>query len=614
MISKEQQPRTEIAIYYYVMKNNTTSLKQTLGLYWNEVRQHKRLFIPTLVCIPLALFLNTYATGWIISHVINQLTTQTYNPDTIFQAFAPWIAAYIASIAIGELILWRIVLFLGWKLETKVVYGLNRKSFDTLASQSLDFHNARFGGSLVSQVTKFSSSFVILSNMIMFNLLPLLFAFVFTFLILGPQLPLFTLFIGIFAAAFMIIATISFKTVQKLTIKEAETKTKLSGQLSDSITNIMAVKGNAQESLEQSRYDVLNVQASTATNNLMVASTKRDVGFGIIIVALSGLAFIVLIGGQQWFSVQIGTLVLAITYSTQILGQLWGFNNILRATSRAFGDAHEMTNILQEAHSVVDVQRAKKLKLNKGAISFNNVAFRHADALPDDMLFEDLSFTIKAGEQVGFVGPSGSGKTTLTRLLLRFTDLTGGSIEFDGQDIAKVTQESLRQSVAYVPQEPLLFHRSIRENIAYGKPKATDAEIIKAAKQAHAWEFIQKMSHGLDTVVGERGIKLSGGQRQRIAIARAIIKDAPILVLDEATSALDSESETLIQDALTKLMKGRTSIVIAHRLSTIASLDRIVVLKGGEIVEQGTHEQLVKAKGSYAKLWKHQSGGFIEEK
>jgi ATP-binding cassette subfamily B protein len=596
------------------MKNNNfTSIKQTLLLYWDEVRLNKKLLIPTLIFIPLAIFLNTYATGWIIAHVINELTSQTFSPDTLFPTFAPWIIAYIVSIALGELILWRAVLYLGWTLETKVIYGLNQKSFNTLATQSLDFHNARFGGSLVSQVNKFSSSFVVLSNMIMFNLLPLMFSFLFTFLILGPQLPLFTVGIAIFAVLFMIIATVSFKKVQKLTIDEAETKTKLSGQLADSITNIMAVKGNAHEDLERSRYEVLNMQSRTATNNLMVASTKRDIGFGIVIVALSGLAFIVLIGGQQWFAVQIGTLVLAITYSTQILGQLWGFNNILRATSRAFGDAYEMTNILQEAHSVVDIPGAKKLKLKKGKIEFRNVAFRHSDAAPEDMLFKDLSFEIKAGEQVGFVGPSGSGKTTLTRLLLRFTDLQSGAILFDDQDISRVTQQSLRHSVAYVPQEPLLFHRSVRENIAYGKPKATEREIIKAAKQAHAWEFIKRMPQGLETVVGERGVKLSGGQRQRIAIARAIIKDAPILVLDEATSALDSESETLIQDALAKLMKGRTSIVIAHRLSTIAKLDRIVVLSNGEIVEQGSHEALVATNGSYAKLWKHQSGGFIEE-
>jgi ATP-binding cassette subfamily B protein len=197
--------------------------------------------------------------------------------------------------------------------------------------------------------------------------------------------------------------------------------------------------------------------------------------------------------------------------------------------------------------------------------------------------------------------------------VLRFADLQGGSITIDGQDIAEVTQDSLHQSIAYVPQEAYLFHRSLRANIAYGNPSATDKQIMAAVKQANATEFVQKLPKGLDTIVGERGVKLSGGQRQRIAIARAILKDAPILVLDEATSALDSESEKLIQDALVTLMKGRTSIVIAHRFSTIAKLDRIVVLGDGEIAEQGTHAELLSNKGLYAKLWAHQSGGFIEE-
>ena len=597
----------------WIMEQNHIAIKRTLSLYWHEVKQNKRLFIPTLIAIPLAIFLNTYATAWIIAHVINQLTEHTYAANELFPTFMPWIIAYIGSTALGELVLWRAVLYFGWKLETNVVYGLNRRSFDTLATQSLDFHNARFGGSLVSQVTKFSASYVVLSNMVMFNLLPLLLSFFFTFIILGPQLPLFTLGIALFAAVFMVIATVSFKTVQKLTVSEAKAKTKLSGQLADSITNIMAVKSNAHEELERTRYDELNLNARNATNRLMVASTKRDVGFGVVIVALSGLAFLVLVGGQHWFSVQLGTLVLAITYSTQILGQLWGFNNILRATSRAFGDAHEMTGILHEAHSVVDAPNAKALKLKKGAIAFEGMTFRHSDAPEGDFLFNGFDLSIKGGERVGFVGPSGSGKTTLTRLLLRFTDLHAGAITFDGQNIAEVTQQSLRAAVAYVPQEPMLFHRSIRENIAYGKPDASERDIIKAAKRAHAWEFIKKMPDGLETMVGERGVKLSGGQRQRIAIARAIIKDAPILVLDEATSALDSESEALIQDALTKLMKGRTSIVIAHRLSTIAKLDRIVVLAQGAVAEQGTHDALVAARGHYAKLWNHQSGGFIEE-
>ncbi len=217
------------------------------------------------------------------------------------------------------------------------------------------------------------------------------------------------------------------------------------------------------------------------------------------------------------------------------------------------------------------------------------------------------------GQKVGLVGHSGSGKTTLTRLLLRFSDVDKGTVSIDDQDISAITQASLRRAIAYVPQEPLLFHRSLRENIAYGRPDATDKQIREAARKAHALEFIDKLSSGLDTMVGERGVKLSGGQRQRIVIARAILKDAPILVLDEATSALDSESEQLIQASLAELMKGRTTVVIAHRLSTIQKMDRIIVLEDGKIIEDGSHASLLAKKGTYAGLWAHQSGGFIEE-
>jgi ATP-binding cassette subfamily B protein len=250
-------------------------------------------------------------------------------------------------------------------------------------------------------------------------------------------------------------------------------------------------------------------------------------------------------------------------------------------------------------------------KINDGLIEFSDVTFCHEKDEP--AIFKDFTLTIQPGERIGLVGASGSGKTTLTRLLLRFSDIEKGQILIDGQNIASITQDDLHKSIAYVSQDPALFHRTLRENITYGKIDATTEEINKATTQANANEFIDKLHNGLETLVGERGVKLSGGQRQRIAIARAILKDAPILVLDEATSALDSVTEQLIQDALTKLMKGRTSIVIAHRLSTIAKLDRIVVLDNGQIVEQGTHQKLIAQNGTYAKLWAHQSGGFIEE-
>ena len=224
----------------------------------------------------------------------------------------------------------------------------------------------------------------------------------------------------------------------------------------------------------------------------------------------------------------------------------------------------------------------------------------------------DVSISFRDNEFVAILGPSGSGKTTLTKLLLRLDDVQGGRVLVDGQDVSRCTQQSLRRQVAYVPQEALLFHRSIRENIAYGRPDATDEQIREAARLANALEFIDRLPRGFDTMVGERGVKLSGGQRQRVAIARAILTDAPILVLDEATSALDSESEALVQEALENLMRGRTSIVVAHRLSTVAALDRIVVLADGEIVEDGTHAQLVEAGGEYASLWGRQTGAFLE--
>jgi len=311
-------------------------------------------------------------------------------------------------------------------------------------------------------------------------------------------------------------------------------------------------------------------------------------------------------------SVSIAALVFAVTYLGRLTGTLFDISPIIRGIEQVFLDAANITEILSEAPEVNDVRGAKKLVVKNGKIAFNDVNFSYKDS-KNKAVIRALSLNVAPGERIGLAGHSGGGKTTLTKLLLRFADIDSGSITIDGQDISKVTQESLRRSIAYVPQEPYLFHRSLRENVAYGKENVTDAAIMDALTRANARDFVDTLPSGLDTLVGERGVKLSGGQRQRIAIARAILKDAPILVLDEATSALDSESEKLIQDALEKLMKGRTSIVIAHRLSTIAKLDRIVVLENGMIREEGSHAELLTKKGTYAKLWSHQSGGFIEE-
>jgi ATP-binding cassette subfamily B protein len=280
----------------------------------------------------------------------------------------------------------------------------------------------------------------------------------------------------------------------------------------------------------------------------------------------------------------LGIGIFAFSFTITLSNRLFDINNMIRSIEDGLLLASPMTEILLEDIEITDKPGAKPLKVRDGAIDFNNVTFDYHDESTKQTVFEQLDLHIVPGEKIGLVGPSGGGKSTLTRLLLRFEDINEGVISIDGQDIAAVTQASLRQNISYVPQEPLLFHRSVRENIAYGNADISLKKIEAAAKLAHAHEFIVKLKDGYDTVVGERGVKLSGGQRQRIAIARAILKDAPLLILDEATSALDSESEVLIQDALWKLMQDRTAIVIAHRLSTIQKMDRILVLEDGRIV------------------------------
>jgi ATP-binding cassette subfamily B multidrug efflux pump len=285
----------------------------------------------------------------------------------------------------------------------------------------------------------------------------------------------------------------------------------------------------------------------------------------------------------------------------------------VRGVFENIGVVQESMETIARPHAIVDAPEAKPLRVARGEISFEHVTFHYGR---EDGIIEDLSFAIRAGEKVGIVGASGAGKTTLTSLLLRLHDLESGRILIDGQDIAQVTQDSLRRQIAVVTQDTSLLHRSIRDNIAYGRPDASEVEIEGAARLAHTHDFIlaqedHRGRRGYDAHVGERGVKLSGGQRQRIAIARVILKDAPILVLDEATSALDSEIEAIIQDALSTLIEGKTVIAIAHRLSTIAALDRLIVLDQGRIVEEGTHADLLRRNGVYARMWHRQSGGFL---
>jgi ATP-binding cassette subfamily B protein len=373
----------------------------------------------------------------------------------------------------------------------------------------------------------------------------------------------------------------------------------------------MSVKSYARESLEQTRFKTATKRTKEATFRVAKVSFWRNLSMNAVnLVTFAGL-LVLIVMSHDWFGLTIANMVFLYSLSNSLLSNVWTINHILRSVNRAFGDAKEMVGIL-DLPLIIDDKTDKPLKIKKAGIDISHISFQHHEQ--KEALFSDFNLEIPAGKSIGLVGISGSGKTTLTKLLLRFDDVSAGAIYIDGQDIRDVTQKSLREAIAYVPQESSLFHRSVYENIAYGKADATREEVIRAAKLANADDFIRELPEGYDTLVGERGVKLSGGQRQRVAIARAILKDAPILILDEATSALDSESEGLIQGALANLMKGRTSIVVAHRLSTIAGLDEIVVLKSGKIVERGTHQKLLKSGKEYAKLWSRQSGAFLKEK
>jgi len=479
--------------------------------------------------------------------------------------------------------------------------------YEYLSKHSHNYFSNRFGGALSNKISNAVDS----SAELMFQILWTFFSesiglIVTLVLFFTIDVRIGSVLLGMFVIV-LLFNLFAAKRRRSLVVIYAAASSKSRGEGVDTITNISAVRQFVQRRSEMNRLsDVFADRAEKDTAQSFFREMVMVVNT-IFSITMTAVVLVLLYALLSQGAMMAGTLVLVLGLLGRVGYMFITVGQALNRFVREYGNVEEGLKEILLPYEIVDSLNATTLTVPCGKIEWEKVDFEYGE----NKVFDDFSLTIPAGQRLGLVGSSGAGKSTFVSLLLRQHDLNGGSIEIDGQPINEVTQDSLRTNIAVVPQEPALFHRTIRENIAYGKPDATDEEIIEVAKKAQAHDFISQLPEGYNTLVGERGIKLSGGQKQRVAIARAMLKDAPILVLDEATSALDSESEVEIQKALHFLMNGKTVIAIAHRLSTLREMDRIIVLENGKIIEDGTHETLSHFGGVYQRLWDHQAGGFL---
>ncbi|MHB8913496.1 MAG: ABC transporter ATP-binding protein [Minisyncoccota bacterium] len=495
------------------------------------------------------------------------------------------------------------------RIESRVMADLTDTAFSNLIRHGHEFFSSNFSGSLTRQVTRYARAYEQVLDSLLSSFLPTSLFAAGSIAILYAR----NAWLGIALLAWVVL----FVTIQvflsrwqsPLRAARVEEDSRMTGAISDSVVNQSTVALFAAEIHEETYLGSITKAWRAATlrswlAHAFIQGVQQALAVLVEVGLLAGAVFL-----WQKGILTIGDFVLIQVYVLGLINQVWNLGNTLRHLNDAFADASEMVEIMETPHAIQDAAGAAPLAVTQGDIAFTDVSFSF---IQDRPVLDHFSMHINGGEKVALVGSSGAGKSTLTKLLLRLYDPSGGAITIDDQDLRAVTQKSLRSMISFVPQESILFHRTLRDNIRYGKQDATDEEVIEAATRAHCHDFISKLPEGYDTYVGERGVKLSGGERQRVAIARAILKNAPILILDEATSSLDSESEALVQDALAKLVEGKTVIAIAHRLSTIMKMDRIIVMENGVITLSGTHDELLAHESNlYKKLWDIQAGGFI---
>lgn len=581
---------------------------KTLKIYWESARQHKislsLMILGNLMFSIIAVIVPLY-----FKKIFDLFSTAGAN----IANSADLALQILLIIGILEVTRWgvgRVMVFATIFFQTRVICDLSNYCFRYIQKHSFSYFNNNFVGSMVKRFNWFTRAFEGLSDKINWDILPLIIKLTAIIYILFQRSPIISFSMLGWAAVFMTFNLLFTRYKLKFDTKRNKAESKSTGILADTITNHSNVKLFNGYEREIKNYGSSNEEV----RRLRKLTWDLDAVFDGIQVLLAialelGIFYIAIVLWSRG-QLTIGDFVLLQSYIVIVFNEIWGIGKVIRHMFTDLTDAEEMTEMLSTPHDIQDIPRAKNLKVTAGKIEFINVKFNYHETRS---IISKLNLSIPAGQKVALVGPSGAGKTTIVKIILRLYDIDSGKILVDGQDIAKVKQESLWKNISLVPQDPILFHRTLRENIRYGRPEATDAEVERAAKLAHCHEFISNFPEKYDTFVGERGVKLSGGERQRVAIARTILRNSPILLLDEATSSLDSESESLIQDALSNLIKNKTVIVIAHRLSTIMKMDRIIVLDKGAVVENGTHRELLKQKnGLYQQLWKLQAGGFIQ--
>ncbi len=497
-------------------------------------------------------------------------------------------------------------------LTTAIMSRVAQDAFARLQRFSTDWHANNFAGSTVRKITRGMWALDLLFDTLLVAILPSIFVLIGTTIILAHQWPVLGLVVLVGSIGFVAMTVVLSVYYAAPAARLANRwDTRMGGALADAITCNGVVKAFGAEAREDSRLGGVLWKWRKRTTRAWLRGTWSGTAQQIFLLGLRAAV----LGGVLllWLrgEASAGDVALVLTSYTIVHGYLRDIGQHIHNLQRSVNDMEELVAFYDEAPGVEDRPGARDIVISDGAIAFEHVTFHYGGHVTP--LYRDFSMAIKAGERVGLVGHSGSGKTTFVKLIQRLYDLNGGQITIDGQDIAAVTQTSLRASIAIVQQEPILFHRSLAENIGYGRPQASQAEIEHAAKLANAHDFIMALPKGYATLVGERGIKLSGGERQRVALARAFLADAPILILDEATASLDSESEHLIQEAMERLMAGRTTIIIAHRLSTVKAMDRILVFERGRIIEEGDHATLLRQPdGIYRGLFELQAAGLEE--